>query len=344
MTTVIFNSSLPRSGSTLLQNLLAQNPRFYCSPTSGLLDLLIAARQNYTNLDDFRLQDESLMRHAWLSFCRAGVEGFYAGITDKPVACDKSRGWIYFWNWLAAFMPHARVICCVRDIRGIVCSMERLHQANQFRHDPTGPPLQMVTIEQRVEQWLKSNPVGLSLDRLRDAVMKGNDRHFFILRYEQLVALPERTFEELYAYLGEPYFKHDFEHIEQVVVERDTVHRIHGLHTIRNRLSAPEYDVKSILSAELNNRILIGFAWFYRRFYADGLFVNPPSAPRQPQEDAPACRIIEELDRRGIIGPWKNENAAHPLGNGPVTKAELDFASEHGQGGYSYSSALGGAD
>ena len=31
---IFFNSSLPRSGSTLLQNILAQNPRFHCSATS----------------------------------------------------------------------------------------------------------------------------------------------------------------------------------------------------------------------------------------------------------------------------------------------------------------------
>ena len=39
-----FISGLPRSGSTLLQNILSQNPRFYCSPTSGLFDLLYNAR------------------------------------------------------------------------------------------------------------------------------------------------------------------------------------------------------------------------------------------------------------------------------------------------------------
>src|SRR5205085_6798477 len=45
---IVFNSSFPRSGSTLLQNVLAQNPRFYCSPTSGVVNLLLAARQKFS--------------------------------------------------------------------------------------------------------------------------------------------------------------------------------------------------------------------------------------------------------------------------------------------------------
>ena len=44
MKKIFFNSSLPRSGSTLLQNLIAQNPEFYCTPTSGLGDLILNAK------------------------------------------------------------------------------------------------------------------------------------------------------------------------------------------------------------------------------------------------------------------------------------------------------------
>ena len=38
---------MPRSGSTLLQNIPAQNPCFLATPTSGLLELIFGARLNY---------------------------------------------------------------------------------------------------------------------------------------------------------------------------------------------------------------------------------------------------------------------------------------------------------
>ena len=45
---IAFQSSLPRSGSTLLSNIVGQNPEFHVTPTSGLLDLLKGARHYFS--------------------------------------------------------------------------------------------------------------------------------------------------------------------------------------------------------------------------------------------------------------------------------------------------------
>jgi sulfotransferase len=90
---IFFQSSLPRAGSTLSQNIMGQNPEFYVTPTSGVLELVYAARNNYTNSPEFKAQDQDLMKKGFLSFCRNGVEGFFHAITDKPYILDKSRGW-----------------------------------------------------------------------------------------------------------------------------------------------------------------------------------------------------------------------------------------------------------
>ena len=62
MDKLFFQSSLPRAGSTLLQNILAQNPDVYATPTSGVLELVFAARGNYTNSPEFKAQDSDLMK------------------------------------------------------------------------------------------------------------------------------------------------------------------------------------------------------------------------------------------------------------------------------------------
>ena len=46
---IFFQCSLPRAGSTLLQNVLAQNPDFYATPTSGLIEIFLNARNIYSN-------------------------------------------------------------------------------------------------------------------------------------------------------------------------------------------------------------------------------------------------------------------------------------------------------
>lgn len=62
MEKIFFQSSLPRSGSTLLQNILGQNPDFYTTPTSGLVELLYRSRNGYSDSSEFKAQDEETMK------------------------------------------------------------------------------------------------------------------------------------------------------------------------------------------------------------------------------------------------------------------------------------------
>ena len=74
MEKLFFQSSLPRAGSTMLQNILAQNPDVYATPTSGVLELIYGARANYSSSPEFKAQDTELMKQGYLSFCKNGVE------------------------------------------------------------------------------------------------------------------------------------------------------------------------------------------------------------------------------------------------------------------------------
>ena len=62
MEKIFYQSSLPRAGSTLLQNILAQNPDIYATPTSGVLELIFGARANYTTSAEFKAQDAETMK------------------------------------------------------------------------------------------------------------------------------------------------------------------------------------------------------------------------------------------------------------------------------------------
>jgi len=55
---IFFQSSLPRSGSTLLQNIIGQNPNFYVTSTSGVLELVFASRHNsvYGQFGDHKIK------------------------------------------------------------------------------------------------------------------------------------------------------------------------------------------------------------------------------------------------------------------------------------------------
>jgi sulfotransferase len=265
---IVFNSSLPRSGSTLLQSILAQNPRFHCSPTSGLIELLYAARQNFTTLDEFKLQPQQEMKRAWLGFCRSGLDGFYES-TGKPVAVDKSRGWIHYLEWLNAFYPDAKVIVCVRDLRAIISSMEKLHRKNAHLHDPMENPAKMenLTVIQRTKHWFSNPPVGLALNRLSDVLHRGPGSQLHFVRYEDLVENPAATLPAIYDYIGEELFPHEFSSIAQLLSENDALHGRYGDHQIHSDLKSRNGDWNEVLGSQLSNAIVVANKWFYDRFY-----------------------------------------------------------------------------
>ena len=80
---VFFNSSLPRAGSTLIQNILAQNPDIYTTPTSGLFEMMSACRTIFTDSLEFKAQDSGQMQKGFRTFLRAGLYGFYEPLTDR---------------------------------------------------------------------------------------------------------------------------------------------------------------------------------------------------------------------------------------------------------------------
>jgi len=126
----IFNSSLPRSGSELLQVILHQNPEIYGSPTSPLLGFLEGGR-NHMSMPEIQSQPSELMRGALMSYCKAGMSGFYNSVTDRPIICDKSRGWMLEYEFLTEILgERPKMISMVRDLREVMVSQELKWRAN----------------------------------------------------------------------------------------------------------------------------------------------------------------------------------------------------------------------
>jgi len=131
----MYNSSMPRAGSTLIQNILGQNPEFYVTPTSGVYDFLFNARTIYSSSPEVKAQDEQLMEKAWKGYCKGAIYGYFNAITDKPYVMDKCRGWSGDYNFINFFDEKPKVISMIRDPRAVYASMEKKYRANpQLEH------------------------------------------------------------------------------------------------------------------------------------------------------------------------------------------------------------------
>ena len=268
MEKIFYQSSLPRAGSTLLQNILGQNPDFYVTPTSGVLELLYSARQNYTNDTAFKAQDPQLMKKGWLNFCRSGIEGFFNGITDKKYVVDKSRGWGIHYGFLNSFYPNPKIVCMVRDPRSIYASMEKNFRKNQDKDSGIVNWAEMkgTTTTKRVDIWAQSPPIGLAMERLQQMMTEGVDKNILFIRFEDLTSNPQIELNRVYDFFGVERYYHDFKNVEQLTQEDDAVHGIYGDHKIRKEVKPVPETYNELLGPQLSQNIVNTYPWFYEYF------------------------------------------------------------------------------
>lgn len=265
---IFFQSSLPRSGSTLLQNILGQNPDFYVTPTSGVLELVYASRGNYTNSPEFKAQDPLLMEKGFIGFCRGGLETFFKSITDKPYVVDKSRGWGIHYNFLNSFYPDPKIICMIRDPRDIFASMEKNFRKNQLKDFGIVDHSLMTgtTTEKRIDIWASSQPVGLAFERIFQIIKEKIDQKIHFVKFEDLCKFPQEELDKIYDYLGVPRFIHDFNNIEQITKEDDAIYGIYGDHKIRTKVEWIPSDSRQVLGPHAYEWIKNNYSWFYDQF------------------------------------------------------------------------------
>lgn len=265
---IFYNSSLPRAGSTLIQNILGENPDIHTTPTSGLYEMLSTTRMVYSDGMEFKAQDSKQMEDGFKSFLKNGLYGFYEPITDKPYVIDKCRGWGAEWEFVNAFDPNPKMICMIRDIRAIYASLEKKFRKNPLvdTHVANWGNLQGTTTDKRINVWSTNPPIGPSMDRLYQILIQGLHTNILFIKFEDLCADPNTQLRRIYEYLELPYYQHDFNNIKQVTHEDDKWYGIFGDHIIRGKLQPFEDDYHQVLGYNGCKLIEDHYAWFFNDF------------------------------------------------------------------------------
>lgn len=243
-----FVTGLPRSGSTLLCNILNQNPEFHATSTSGILDIILAIRNQWENLAVFKASPNKAGKAAVVN----AILHNYVSIIDRPVYFDKSRGWIANIEIAEVILGRpAKMIVPVRKITDILSSFENLFRKNahdwQFPQEKTHF-YDWQTVEGRSDVWMRSDqPVGIAYNRIRDAISRGYLDRLHFVEFEDLSNRPKETMQGIYDFLEIGYYDHNFNHVAQVTQENDDIHGIPGLHVIRNKVEPlPSYGASLI--------------------------------------------------------------------------------------------------
>lgn len=240
---IYFVSGLPRSGSTLLMNVLGQNPDFYVTPTSGMRSTLVNVRDGWDKTPSFKSCPKQLSDNIKKNVLTAMLQASFLH-TEKPVCFDKSRGWLDYLELAALLVngrEHVKVLVTVRDMRDVLASFEKVYRSNSaLMQTPqeASDPIKFKTAIGRISTWIDMNqPVGQGFNAINDAVVRGWLANMYFVEYEKLTSDPAACLSGIYHFLGQPDFTHDFTNVKQITHEDDRAYGFDSLHTIRPLIS-----------------------------------------------------------------------------------------------------------
>lgn len=248
--TIYFVAGLPRCGSTALLSLMAQNPRIYTAPISGLSGIFSGIFANWDKGEShIELPNPEAKRRVLL----ATLENYHD--TDRPVILDKDRQWVLHLPLLEDLLERpVKVIIPVRPIPEILASFEMLRRktpaAFTLADESLGPGS---TIAGRAQYFAgPGGALGLAYNALKDAVTSGYLDRMLFVDYNKLTSAPKTQLKRVYEFLEEPYFEHDLNNVEQIAHgDSWRAQKLVGLHDVRKEFKKEPKSARDILGGDV---------------------------------------------------------------------------------------------
>ena len=168
------------------------------------------------------------------------METYYEDANE--VAFDTNRGWTLLTSVLRDAVPNAKMICCVRDVPWILDSFEQLLRKNPYSTTPMFKGEEHLEVYSRASALLRPDrTIGFALNGLKQAVYGAEADMIMMVNYDDLCRNPKGVMTDIYQFIGQPLFEHDFDNLEASYDEFDADLNLKGMHTIRKKL---EYVVR----------------------------------------------------------------------------------------------------
>ena len=203
----IFIVGSPRSGTTLLRNMLNRHPAIAICLETQFRRLIYERRRSFGNLSDFGNRARLVKQYLSIdrvksmqidlpaledTLLREGVSypaflgsflRFYAEANGKKRCGEKTPEHSVFAGTLCEWFPGAFIIHILRDPRDVVASLMRM-------------PRKPKNVLANANTWVRCN-LGAW----------GSRQHprYLLVRYEELVAQPEGQLRRICAFIGEEY-------------------------------------------------------------------------------------------------------------------------------------------
>ena len=262
--TLHFVAGLPRSGSTLIQNIVRQNPSVDSAPVSGLCTVFNSV---FMHWDDVEANKEYPNEQAKRDVLESVLHGYHKS-SQKPIVFDKDRMWVARIGLLEEILQKkVKILVCVRNPAEIITSFERIRKNNPLKTTLTDYNLSVKsTIASRAFFYASPDgPLGLAHALLKDACFSGYLDRFLFVDYNKFCNSPRNQLQRIYDFFELPRFEHDLINIQQDEVYNSMLaEKLPDLHKIRPKVGKVTVNCVEFLGLDLYeqyNREIFWNAW-----------------------------------------------------------------------------------
>lgn len=275
-------AGLPRAGSTLLCQLLAEHPEIQCEGhSSPLCNALLMLRRSISD-DTFMLSQLDVQFDAIYANLRTAMQGFLHGWhanAHKPTVVDKNRAWLHSIELLLALDPKAKVLVPIRDLTQVYGSIEAQHQKTILL-DFIDHLADFDRLGRADQLFAKDKAIGAplsSIQAVQDLPQAVRDRIYFV-RFEDLMARPVETMAQIYQWLAVSEHTINPQALAVRPHESDSHFRHKYLHRQQAAISAPSAHT---VPARVEALVHKACAWYYEWFYPEklGVVASPKPPP-----------------------------------------------------------------
>jgi sulfotransferase len=208
---LFFLVAMPRSGNTLFASIMNQNPEIAATANSITLEImkdlfLLKQTDVFQNFPDHKSLDNVL---------DVVYDIYYK---DWPQRIIIDRGPVMTKGNFALMQKHFKrpfkCIILLRDLMDVLASYMKWYTENP---DAFVNRYNLNTDEEKLSMIMNTKgAVAKDLEAIKNSYNYPGLCHY--VKYDDLVKNPEQEFKKIYQFIGEPYFNHRFNNLDQVKV------------------------------------------------------------------------------------------------------------------------------
>ena len=208
---LLFLVAQPRSGNTLFASIMNQNPEIAATANSLTLEImkdlfLLKKTDVFENYPDHRSLD-NVLNNVFNNYYQHWPQRI---IIDRgPVTTPDNLQLVN-----KHFKHGFKCIILLRDLMDVLASYMQWYTKNP---DAFPNRYNLNTDEEKLMMLMnKDGAIAKELDAIQNSYNYPDMCHY--VKYDDMVDNPEQEFKKIYQFMGEPYFNHRFDNLNQIQV------------------------------------------------------------------------------------------------------------------------------